>query len=197
MSQNEQRKEILRQFLNEVWSDGDARSGGQVCRADLHDSSCSRRSVGEEATRPAGYKERVRTSRASFPNQRFDVQELSADGKAVVVTWRWPATHQGPLVGSPASGKAIRMSGATVCCFDQMRLGESAGRRAETAYLSATRGKRTEPEMAELEKFEPASVVSASFIRSQRRNEKARTSVRASEIQREELPVFYFVNAFS
>jgi len=137
MSQNEQRKEILRQFLNEVWSDGDARSGGQVCRADLHDSSCSRRSVGEEATRPAGYKERVRTSRASFPNQRFDVQELSADGKAVVVTWRWPATHQGPLVGSPASGKAIRMSGATVYCFDQMRLGESAGRRAETAYLSA------------------------------------------------------------
>lgn len=67
----------------------------------------------------AGFKERVRQSRAPFPDQRFDVQEMFADGEAVVVTWLWSATHQGDLPGFPATGKPIRMSGATVYYFDE------------------------------------------------------------------------------
>ena len=61
-------------------------------------------------------------SRAAFPDQRFDLQELFADGGAVVMTWLWTGTHRGDLPGFPATGKTIRMSGATVYYFDGDRL---------------------------------------------------------------------------
>jgi predicted ester cyclase len=65
-----------------------------------------------------GYKERLRLSRAPFPDQRFDIQGLYADGDGVVMTWLWKATHLGDLPGFPATGRVIRMSGATAYLFD-------------------------------------------------------------------------------
>ena len=70
----------------------------------------------------AGYKERVKTLRAAFPDQFFDIQGLFADGDAVVMTWLWSATHKGDIPGFPATGKQIKMSGATVYYFDGSRL---------------------------------------------------------------------------
>ena len=64
-----------------------------------------------------GYKERVRLSRAPFPDQRFDIQGLYADGDAVVMTWLWNATHLADIPGFAATGKAIQMSGATTYFF--------------------------------------------------------------------------------
>ncbi len=65
-----------------------------------------------------GFRERVTKSRAAFPDQHFDIQGLYADGDAVVMTWLWTATHLGDIPGFPASGKTIRMSGATAYLFD-------------------------------------------------------------------------------
>jgi steroid delta-isomerase-like uncharacterized protein len=122
MSQLENRKEILRQFLKEVWSDGDAEAADKYV-APVYTIHHDPGDPWEKKQLDlGGYKERVRTSHAPFPDQRFDLQELFADGDAVVVTWLWTATHQGPLPGFPASGKTIRMSGATVYYFDQMRV---------------------------------------------------------------------------
>lgn len=111
------RKEILSRFLEEVWT------GGDVDAADRYIAEVY--TLHHDPGDPwdgkqldlGGYKERVRASRAPFPDQRFEVQGLFEDGDAVVVTWLWTATHQGPLPGFPASGKTIRMSGATVYYF--------------------------------------------------------------------------------
>jgi steroid delta-isomerase-like uncharacterized protein len=116
------RKEILLKFLKEVWTDGD------VSAADKY--VAERYTIHHDPGDPwekkeldlEGYKERVRISRMPFPDQRFDVQELFADGDAVVVTWLWSATHQGSLPGFPASGKKILMSGVTVYYFDGVRV---------------------------------------------------------------------------
>jgi steroid delta-isomerase-like uncharacterized protein len=68
------------------------------------------------------YKRRVRQAPVPCPDQRFDLQELFADGDAVVATWLWTGTHTGDLAGFPPSGRALRMSGATVYAFDGDRL---------------------------------------------------------------------------
>ncbi|HTV07022.1 MAG TPA: ester cyclase [Acidobacteriaceae bacterium] len=67
---------------------------------------------------PAGFKHRSRRSRAAFPDQRFDIQGLYADGDAIGITWFWQATHRGDIPGYSATGKIIRMSGATAYFFD-------------------------------------------------------------------------------
>jgi predicted ester cyclase len=66
----------------------------------------------------AGYKDRVRISRAPFPDQRFTIQDLVGEASTAVVTWLWSGTHQGDLPGFPATCYNIKMSGATVYYFD-------------------------------------------------------------------------------
>ena len=121
LSSNEA-KEILTQFIREVWSEGDIEASNKYIAPKytiFHDPGdpWDKRELDLE-----GYKERVRLSRAPFPDQRFEVKGLFADANAVVVTWFWTGTHKGDIPGFPATGKEIKMSGATVYYFDGNRL---------------------------------------------------------------------------
>jgi len=60
--------------------------------------------------------------RAAFPDQSLDMQGLFADGDAVVMTWLWSATNKGNIPRFLATGKQIKMSGATVYYFDGRRI---------------------------------------------------------------------------
>ena len=115
-------KEILTQFTREVWSEGNVEASDKYIAPKykiLHDPGDPWE--GRELDL-AGYKERVRKLRAAFPDQSFDIQGLFADGNAVVMTWLWSATHKGDIPGLSATGKQIRMSGATVYYFEGDRL---------------------------------------------------------------------------
>ena len=114
--------EIVHDFLREVWNDGDEAAVDRylASRYTLHhdpgDPWHGRSLTVDE------YRERLRVSRAPFPDQRFELVELFADGSAVIATWTWNGTHLGDLPGFPATGKRIAMSGITVYYFDGDRL---------------------------------------------------------------------------
>lgn len=119
---NSNRKEILTEFIREVWNNGNIEASDRFIAPKYtvhHDPGdpWEKQVLGIE-----GYKERVRLSRAPFPDQNFQIQELFADGNAVVMTWLWPGTHRGDMAGFPATGKQIKMSGATVYYFDGDRI---------------------------------------------------------------------------
>jgi len=119
---NSNRKQLLSQFIKEVWTDGDISAADKYVAASYtihHDPGDP---WDTKQLDLGAYKERVRISRAPFPDQRFDIQEFFEDGDAVVITWLWTATHQDALPGFPASGKTIRMSGATVYYFSGDRV---------------------------------------------------------------------------
>ena len=59
----------------------------------------------------------MRLSRAPFPDQAFDIQRMCADREAVAMTWLWRATHLADVPGFPATGRTVRMSGATTYLF--------------------------------------------------------------------------------
>jgi steroid delta-isomerase-like uncharacterized protein len=116
------RKELLTRFLREVWTEGDADAAGRY----LAEAYTIHHDPGDpwhgRTLDLAEYENRVRVSRAPFPDQRFEVQQLIAEGDSVAVTWLWTGTHRGDLPGFPASGKPITMSGATVYSFDGDRI---------------------------------------------------------------------------
>jgi steroid delta-isomerase-like uncharacterized protein len=116
------RKTLLAQFIDEVWSAGDI----DACDRYLGDSYSIHHDPGDpwhhKQLSRAEFKERVRLSRAPFPDQRFELQEVLADGNAVAATWLWSGTHAGDFPGFPASGKQLKMSGATVYYFDGDRI---------------------------------------------------------------------------
>ncbi len=114
----EQRKEILIAFIRDIWNDGKIDEADKYIAPKYtihHDPGdpWDKKVLDLEA-----YKERVRRSRAPFPDQTFDIQELFLDEKAVAITWLWLGTHTGDLPGFPATGKQIKMSGATVYYFE-------------------------------------------------------------------------------
>jgi steroid delta-isomerase-like uncharacterized protein len=112
------RQQLLKEFLDRVWSSGEI----DQCDRFLADSYTIRHDPGDpwdgRILDLAGFKERVRLSRAPFPDQRFDVQRWFEDDDSVAVTWLWSATHLGDPSGFPAPGRSIKISGATVYDFD-------------------------------------------------------------------------------
>ena len=115
-------KETVVRFLDEVWSRGNIEAVGAYLapRYTIHHDPGDPwhgRTLDVE-----GFKDRVRQSRAPFPDQRFTIQELIAEGDRVAVTWSWAGTHRQDIPGSPASGKHITMSGITVYSFDGSRI---------------------------------------------------------------------------
>ena len=122
MPTNSGRKELLARFLQEVWNEGNVEAANTypAPRYTVHHDPGDPWD-GKELSLE-GYKERVRLSRAPFPEQRFTVRELFEDGNAVVATWVWAGAHRGDLPGFPASGKTITMSGITVYYFESDRV---------------------------------------------------------------------------
>ncbi len=55
--------------------------------------------------------------RASFPDVHMELVELIAEGDKVVVRATWSGTHQGDLLGIPATGRAV-----TVAVIEMARL---------------------------------------------------------------------------
>lgn len=115
-------KAILTQFIDEVWNLGNVDASDKYIapRYTIHHDPGDPWDK-QELDLP-GYKDRVRISRAPFPDQRFSIQNLVAEDDAAVMTWLWSGTHQGDIPGFPATGNTIKMSGATVYFFDGGRL---------------------------------------------------------------------------
>lgn len=116
------RKQILRDFMERVWSQGevdavdDYLADGYVIRNDPGDPW-----EGRTLDRN-GFKDRLVQSRAVAPDQRFTPVEMIAEGDRIAVSWTWRGTHLGDMPGIPATGRTITMTGITIYSFDGDRL---------------------------------------------------------------------------
>jgi len=113
-----QRKIRLRQFMRDIWDEGRV----ELCSVYIAPSYHVRHDPGDpwdgEILDLVGYERRLLASRAAFPDQKFALVGLLEDGGAIAVHWFWQACHSGEIGGFAATGKTIRMSGATVYTFD-------------------------------------------------------------------------------
>src|ERR1700761_8234249 len=112
------RKKLLADFIEQVWSRGDI----AACDDFIGETYTVRHDPGDpwdgQTLSRDGFKERVRTSRAPFPDQRFTLVSMLEDGDAIAIAWTWAATHQGDIPGFAATGARLTMSGLTVYDFD-------------------------------------------------------------------------------
>jgi predicted ester cyclase len=122
MSIAKENKDLLTQFLEEIWNAGNIEASDKYVapKYTIHHDP------GDPWERQeldlAGYKERVRVSRAPFPDQCFTIQDVVVEANRAIITWLWSATHRGDIPGFPATGNNIKMSGATVYYIDGGRL---------------------------------------------------------------------------
>lgn len=111
-------KSVLKNLLHDLWDEGRA----DMVEAYIAEKYTIRHDPGDpwhgQTLDREGYRNRLMASRAPFPDQKFNVVEMVAEGDKVAVSWMWEGTHKGELGGIPATGKVIKMSGLTIYSFE-------------------------------------------------------------------------------
>jgi steroid delta-isomerase-like uncharacterized protein len=126
-------KTLVANFFDRVWNERDLGDLGlflaprYTIRSDPGDPWDGKTLTREE------FAERLTLSCAPFPDQRFTIDEMIAEGNRVAVDWRWAGTHLGDLPGFPASRRVIRVSGLTHYDFED---GLLRGHRQQADRLS-------------------------------------------------------------
>jgi steroid delta-isomerase-like uncharacterized protein len=62
--------------------------------------------------------------RAAFPDMQFTLQDVVASDDRVAVRWTMEATHRGPLVGIPATGKRVEQRANVIYRFEDGKIAE-------------------------------------------------------------------------
>jgi steroid delta-isomerase-like uncharacterized protein len=105
---SEENKAVARRFIEEVWNAGNLDAIDELIAEDHVDHDPVRAGAPGGT---AGAREFVATYREAFPDAHIAIDDMLADGDKVVVRWRATGTHQGELMGIPASGKSIEITG--------------------------------------------------------------------------------------
>jgi len=112
----EQNKVVVRRFVTE------ALSGRNVGVADeVLAPNYVNRMTGADL---AGFKGMLTGLKSALTDVRFDIDDLVAEGDAVVARWKMEATHTGSLMGEPPTGKKISSRGLTYYRLDNGRIVE-------------------------------------------------------------------------
>ena len=71
---------------------------------------------------PAGFAETIRELRQAFPDIRWTVEDLVAEGDRVAVRSTWRGTHKGRFREFPASDKQVTNSGVAIYQFEDGKI---------------------------------------------------------------------------
>ena len=104
---------MTRRFADEVMNRGNLRVLDELCAPNVVDHSMP---PGFPAG-IAGVKQMVTMYRSAFPDMRATIEDLIAEGDKVVARWSATGTHRGELMGIPATGKRVAVTGIGIDRF--------------------------------------------------------------------------------
>jgi steroid delta-isomerase-like uncharacterized protein len=121
----ETNKAVARRFLEEVWNKGKLAVLNEIIAKDHVNSGPG--TLPGLPTGPEGSKQLVTVYRNAFPDVHFTIDEQIAEGDKVVTRWSAHGTHQGELLGIPATGKSSTVTGINVDRVVNGKIAESWG----------------------------------------------------------------------
>lgn len=115
-----QNKELLRQVYTDVFVNWDRQRVGEVLAPDFrsHDWPADSR------TGVDGFYDFYGPVLASFPDTRYVVHDLIAEGDKVTVYWTLHGTQKGEFMGMPPANTEIAMDGIAIYRIENGRLKE-------------------------------------------------------------------------
>ena len=107
---NEQNEAVCRRAL-EAFNTGDEAIVEETTAEDFvnHDPAAP-----DEAHGVEGAKQFIATYRAAFPDLHIEMDDCFSDGDLVGYRWTSTGTNDGELMGMPATGKHVSITGITI-----------------------------------------------------------------------------------
>jgi steroid delta-isomerase-like uncharacterized protein len=139
---SEQNKALVRRYNDDFWGKGDESLVEELFAETLVDHNPAGNDLppGREGMRQA-----LANFRTAFPDLTTSLEHLIAEGDKVVLRWRARGTHEGDLMGIPATGKQVTLSGIDILRIEN---GKIAERWAEYDNLGLLQQLGVVPEMA-------------------------------------------------
>ena len=106
----EANKRLVRRFFEEVWSTGDVLQRDAFLAAGYQGHMAG----SAEPIDRDGWTAWFQGFRAAFPDARFIVEDMIAEGDRVAARLTMRGTHLGPLNGMPATGRPVVVSGMSI-----------------------------------------------------------------------------------
>jgi len=101
---------LARRIVDEVWAEGRLETIDELIAEDFRGWTPTNGEVkGREA-----FREQVKMYRSAFPNMTMVVDLITSDGEWVTTKWTASGTHTGELMGMPATGKDVTVTGIEV-----------------------------------------------------------------------------------
>ena len=107
----EENKALVRRWFEDLFNTGNLDVAEEIIAQDhaLHDPN-----LPDLPSGPEGDKQIVNLYRSAFPDTRITVEGQMAEGGMVATRWVARGTHEGELMGIPASGNRAEVHGITV-----------------------------------------------------------------------------------
>ena len=110
---SEENKAIARRIFEEVWNQGNLDVADEILDA----SHVTHGRYVELPTGPEGVKQFVSIYLSAFPDTQFTIEDQIAEEDKVVTRWTAHGTHKGELMGIPATGKQVVVTGISINHF--------------------------------------------------------------------------------
>lgn len=119
---SEQNSAIVRAFFD-AWNalDLDAYDGLVAAGAQDHDAQ----NPFKDERGPEGVKRLTSMYHAGFSDSKITIEQQIADGDYVVSRWTATGTNDGEIMGMPATGKSVELSGITIDRIEDGKIAES------------------------------------------------------------------------
>jgi len=112
----EENKAIIRRWIEEAWNKGNVDVADELYAADFKAKDSD--NPAKVIRGPKGIKQYVIENRAAFPDIRFTIDHLVAEGDIVVGAFTIRGTHKGALFGIPPTGKPAVFSAVDIWRFE-------------------------------------------------------------------------------
>lgn len=110
----EDNKAAIRRLMEEGFNGGDE----SVIRRYVAPNFMSNEGESMRATGPEGFIELAAVFKTAFPDGRFILEDIVAEGDKVVTWATFTGTHEGPLQGMPPTGKSVRVKDIDLYRFE-------------------------------------------------------------------------------
>ena len=107
---SEENKAIVRRFWEEAFNTGNLAVVDEIFAPDYGHITTG----GTMGHGPEHVKQTITRDRIGFPDFRFTIEEMIAEGDKVVVRWTARGTHQGVFRGIPPTGKQVTITGVEI-----------------------------------------------------------------------------------
>ncbi len=133
---SEENKAVVRLLYEEVWNQHDPEAADELVAPDVF----TRDMVTEHQRGIDGYKHLVRWLHTAFPDLRYDIEDIIAEGDKVATFVTFSGTHAGPLRDLAPTGRQASVKQAHWCRSANGKEAEARSVRDDLGLMQQIKG---------------------------------------------------------